>query len=297
MAVAIRTKDGETVKTGTDEWKDSVPDVQAVNLIKVKAGSNTLKSFQGDQFNPSSVTVTLNRGWNWLGYPLDQALVLTDAFVYLNVEEGDYIFGLDQGFAEFVNGNWSGDLKVLKPGHGYMYKSVSQKSFVYGNVQTLNPAAVEVDIMPANIPYSVNAHAYPDMMAVTALVMDGDEQASESRFVIAAFAGDECRGIGKHVDGTVRISVYGDKADELTFKAIEIETGKEFAITEKAAFTPDVIGSQASPVVLNFDIPSGVESVAGSREVKSAFNLKGQMVDPESAGGGIFIIDGSLILK
>ena len=297
VAVAIRTKDGETVKTGTDEWKDSVPDVQAVNLIKVKAGSNTMKSFQGDQFNPSSVTVTLNRGWNWLGYPLDQALVLTDAFVFLNVEEGDYIFGLDQGFAEFVNGNWSGDLKVLKPGHGYMYKSVSQKSFVYGNVQTLNPAAVEVDLMPANIPYSVNAHAYPDMMAVTALVMDGDEQASESRFVIAAFAGDECRGIGKHVDGTVRISVYGDNADELTFKAIEIETGKEFSITEKAAFTPDVIGSQASPVVLNFDIPSGVESVAGSREAKSAFNLKGQMVDPESAGGGIFIIDGSLILK
>lgn len=301
VADAIRTKNGETVKVGgSDEWTDSIPDVQAVDLIKVNATAKTTKSFQGYQFNPSSVTVTLNRGWNWLGYPLDQAMALNDAFVYLNVEEGDFIFGLDQGFAEYVNGAWSGDLQVLTPGHGYMYKSVSQKSFVYGNVPTVNTVSFRIreqDLVLFSSQIAVNAHSYPDMMAITATVMDGVEQALDSVFTICAFCGEECRGIGEYIDGTLRLTVYGQDSDVITFKAIETLSGKEFPITEKVTFVPDALGSYSAPYMLNFEIPSKVDAVGETPVIKAAYNLKGQVIDPETTTDRLYILDGSVVFE
>ena len=299
-STAVRTKDGETVKSqDSDDWNGSVPDVQAVNMLKVKADASVRKTFQGDQFNAQGVTVTLKRGWNWLGYPLDQALVLEDALVYLNVDEGDVITGLEEGFAEYSDGTWTGDLKVLTPGHGYMYKSMSEKSFIYGTVATISPAAVlRNNLQIRNTPWSVNAHAYPDMMAVTATVMDGDSEASDSVFQIGVFCGDECRGIGKYIDGTFKLSVYGESADELVFKAIDVNTNTVYSITESVVFNPDVLGSQAAPYTLNFETPSGVDIIRLSRNAKfPIYNVKGQMVNDEDAKNGIYIIDGTKFLK
>ena len=299
-STALRTKDGETVKVqDSDEWNGSVPDVQAVNMIKVKADASARVTFQGDQFNAQGVTVTLKRGWNWLGYPLDQAMLIDDALSYLNVDEGDVITGLEEGFAEYSNGRWTGNLKVFTPGHGYMYKSMSEKSFIYGTVVTVSPATVSNShLRLRNSPWSVNPHAYPDMMAVTATVMDGDSEAPDSIFQIGVFCGNECRGIGSYIDGTFKFSVYGENAENLVFKAINVDTNEEYSITESVVFTPDVLGSQAAPYVLNFETPSGVQIISPADNAEfPMFNIKGQMVQDEQAESGIYIIDGTKILK
>ena len=89
-----------------------------------------------------------------------------------------------------------------------------------------------------------------------------------------------------------------ESADELVFKAIDVNTNTEYSITERVVFSPDVLGSQAAPYTLNFETPSSVDiiSPAGYAEFP-IFNVKGQIVNDEDAENGILIIDGAKILK
>lgn len=297
VAVAIRTRDGQMVKDA-DGWNGSIPGIDAVNMLKVRTSAPSRKQFTGSQFNPTAVTVNMHRGWNWMGYPLDQTLVLDDALLYLDVEEGDVIMGLDDGFAEYADGHWSGTLKVLRPGHGYMYRSMHDKSFMYGTVPTVNPASAGTDRMPkGGIPWSVNIHAYPDMMAITAIVMDGDAEAPDSIYTIGAFCQEECRGIGTYVDGTVRIPVYGNPQDEISFKVVNVTSGQIHAVSDTLRFQPDVAGSVSEPLLLEFETPTAVQRVWQDKPAGGVYNLKGQAVEPSRARNGIYIIDGTKVYR
>ena len=80
---------------------------------------------EGPVVDPTTVSITLHNGWNWIGFPFDHEVEIAVAFADFNAEEGDVIqTSTDQ--TEFDGDEWFGDIETLLPGQGVMYFSNSE---------------------------------------------------------------------------------------------------------------------------------------------------------------------------
>lgn len=218
-------------------------------------------NISGIAYDPA-VPVTLHRGWNWIGSPVDDAsLLISDLFAALEAEEGDMIVGLE-GFQQVdAEGNWSGSLNSLVPGMGYMYYSASEKELTY----TLAPVSDVKKPAKAEIAGSwvVDIHRYPSVMPVTAtLIGAAGEEADAADYTVAAFCGDECRGIGVVVDGAVMINVHGLSGDMISFRFITPE-GEEMISETSMCFGDAPVGTIAEPAVISLIGTTALDSVNG----------------------------------
>ena len=68
------------------------------------------------------VEIEIAQGWNWIPYTRNFTLSLDDAFASAEPKKNDQVKG-QEGFAMYNGTAWSGTLKSLVPGKGYIYKS------------------------------------------------------------------------------------------------------------------------------------------------------------------------------
>ena len=260
--------------------------------MKVNTSAAATVSLSGDEFNPKNGVVNLYTGWNWIGYPLGDDMALNDALVYLAAEEGDRIIGFaNDGQAEFSNGQWKGTLQKFVAGHSYQYKSMSDKAFIYNTVATVNARALFGHSMEPAAPWSLNPHHYSSVMAVTADLVVNGLVADADEYIVGAFVADECRGIGKYVDGQLYLSIFGDNSgEELTFVAVNAVTGQQETLNtlETVTFQPDVLGSLKAPFQLFIGNPTGISTIDTDADSDNWYNLKGQRIS-QPAGKGLFI--------
>ena len=254
----------------------------------------------GEQFNPNTTTVDLVKGWNWIGYPLDQTMSVAEALSLLEAEEGDFLTSLDGGYTQFANGTWNGDLLTMTPGKGYLYKSASDKSFIYNDAIVSKAKAIYSQrLETVTAPWSVNVHAYPSMMCVTAELYDDGSKVDADDYFVGAFVGDQCRGVGKSVDGRIYLSVYGGNApqEKVNFIALSKDDSKLWYIQETLDFNADVIGSYSEPYHLNMGDVTGIRNIADGQDVKTEgiFNMLGIRVN-HPGSEGVYIIHGKKVL-
>jgi hypothetical protein len=67
----------------------------------------------------NSPSVTLNTGWNWIGYPYEYSYMASEVFDASQFSEGDLILSKNSGLAALKNGEWENDF-TLEPNTGYM---------------------------------------------------------------------------------------------------------------------------------------------------------------------------------
>ncbi len=81
------------------------------------------------------VTVTLQPGWTWIGYPGSETVDIAAALGDFAPEEGDVIKS-QSIYTMYQEGEWSGDLTQFTPGMGYMFFSnrTEPVDIVFGNV-------------------------------------------------------------------------------------------------------------------------------------------------------------------
>ena len=231
--------------------------VAATSSMKISAPEAGTRSFQGAQYNPTLDEIVLNQGWNWLGYPIGQMLTLEDAFSYLDVEEGDVISNLEDGFSVFSAGEWVGDIKALRPGQGYLYKSQSRKTFVYNTVPTVNAQAL-YGHQNNNLqsPWELDVHKYADMMCIIANVYLDNNKLSNPDWLVGAFVGDECRGIARFTGDDIYLPVRGQEGEELTIQIISLSSDASSDMNEHPDFQADVLGTVESPLSLTLSDPN-----------------------------------------
>lgn len=272
-------------------------DVTATDAVKVYVSDDVRIALDGLMFNAALSDITLHKGWNWLGYPLDKPMALVEALAYLDAEEGDCISNLTNGYAQFSNGEWIGDFETMKPGQGFLYKSVSGNSLRYNTevsqIQSLNSRSIAHEVSPWN----VDVHKYPHMMCVTAELYDGENKVDGNNYYLGAFVGDECRGVAKCIKGIYFLSVYGDANVKVRLMAVEKTTGYVHNICDEIVFTPDVLGTVSSPYRVNISAPTGIDGVGSDvLEYKSIYNIQGQKVNDMNSNG-IYVIDGHKMIK
>jgi hypothetical protein len=128
----VSIKDSDVYTEYDAEWEEWLGDLDEVGMVnermyKIQVNGPCTLSVEGTPVNPANHPITINQGWNWIGFPSAEAMSLDDAFAGF-AQEGDIIRNSD-GETPYDPewGGWFGDFEALEPGQGYMYYSSSSE--------------------------------------------------------------------------------------------------------------------------------------------------------------------------
>ena len=294
MATPLKPTDFQNVERMISQTAEVINDPKAglignlQNLeptmaYKVKSSAAYEKQLSGYEFNASANAVPLEAGWNWIGYPVSQTMTLDEALKYFTPSDGDMIVGQD-GYAEY-DGGWYGTLEKLDLGKGYLYKSGKRSEIEY-NTSFVSTAGSRLKKAKkiANSPWTYDKYTYPNIMPVTAELYENGVKVDDGEYIVGAFAGTECRGIGTWIEGRLMMNVYGDGGEDIHFVAYNTASERFYDLMEDVNFTADNIGNWRSPYALSF----GGQATGIDQAVSGEFSVTPTVVNDYvavSAGG------------
>ena len=232
---------------------------------KLKVTEDSDHTWSGNGSKPETTTMSLHKGWNWIGYVPVSSNSLSAALAGITPSENDIIKCMDD-FATYSGGKWVGTLSTLKPGEGYLYYASQATTFNYPAMRVF-PVSADAEarrVASAGSPWSYDAHSYPDNTTMIAQLYANGSPAIEGTYTVGAFCGNECRGIAKYADGKLFLAIHGTIAnnEQISFKAYENATGTEHTVSESIAFNGQQEGSFTAPYRLNVsDETTGIGEV------------------------------------
>ena len=117
--------DGVSVEYENGAWSGSLQTIVPGQMVMIRTNADCTFTLSGAAL--SNVSVTIDSGLNWFGYPGTEELALEN--IGITPADGDKIVGQDEGFAIYEEGSgWTGTLGALQPGHGYVYLSNATES-------------------------------------------------------------------------------------------------------------------------------------------------------------------------
>ena len=266
---------------------------------KVQSSMAFARVLEGHLYDASSNPITLQTGWNWIGYPYHEERPLS---AIQNPAEGDYITS-QEGFAEFANGYWQGSISLLTPGAGYLYKSVDNKQLTYDFTPHAVPAYLPKKQMAAtdNGQEDLNIRQYPNTMNVTAKLYNANHEMTNGLYTIYAMCGNECRGIGFAVGDYYYITIYGDELVDISFVIENQMSGETYVANEMLQFNGDVVGSRNKPYIIDVaaKAPTGIENTESGIQPLTIYTVLGvllnenaSLTDLQTLPQGIYIVGG-----
>lgn len=285
------TRDARLGMTGT------LRQLEARQLYKVQMNQADTYSSDAMHCNPLQ-PISLQQGWNWIGYPCNGEQTLTLALSGTLLEEGDQLIGQD-GFATFTAGRWHGTLTAFETGKGYLFRSSSVK-----NLQMHAPE-VPVNMSRArssiSSQYGVDKHAYPDVMGIIAQLQKDGQVLEADRFTLLAYVADDCRGYSKDADDLCWLTVYGNNGEAVEYRAVDHTDGAVYAVEQQATFATTISGTLTEPVVLTlteklYDDPSAIDGITpiatATSPVEGYYSLSGVLVARYAASlkQGIYVV-------
>lgn len=266
--------------------------LQPATSYKVKVATAYASYAKGHLYDTAQ-PIALKEGLNYLGYPCQHSASTAEALP--QAEEGDAVIG-KTGFALYADGQWIGSLTTLVPGEGYLYKSTKAKQIKF------EPASEDVEDVPAKIASNasvVDASTYPDVMGFVAQVLASGEQTASERFTIYAMVGGECRGVSQLKDNIYYLTVYGNRAEQLSFIIEDHTTGKQLVATEQTAFSEDVVGTPSIPYIFNHDVATSTIDWRIAEEGLTIYSIEGYLLYTHATLNtlkqlpkGVYIING-----
>ena len=270
-----------TYSIGAGAWLGDLTELSHLTMYQYNSlayDSIQLIGAPVDQTTP----MPLVAGWNWIGYLPQYGLPVTNALQSLNPVNGDIIKS-QISFAQYVAGvGWVGNLSFLNTPNGYLLKLANADTLVYPSLNngsnildsetagknrkpssfaeirltdidakvSETVAASHWSVTPQNYEFSMNAIAIVVNENTHNLLKDGDE--------VAAFVGNEVRGVGKAIyvaaldSYMLFMTMYANKEGELvTFKYYNSEAAIEYPIVNRRGFTINAIwGKVETPVEL-----------------------------------------------
>ncbi len=279
MLSSVSSQTGDLIKgqtlydnySSTIGWQGSLSsgggfDNKSMYMIKTSVTDSLV--YTGAKLNPAELPITINTGWNWIGYTPAVNIEISDALGNYNAADGDllksqYAFAMYDGML-----GWIGDLKYLKPGLGYMLKtSNGTGTLVYPETGMYKGAQVPADDNVVTVDqWKLEAENYQFNMSLLAQ-LTFDEGFVTENHVVGAFAGDECRGLAKPtiVNGELLffVTLYSNLDSEtITFKVLDTKTGKLSNAVESVVFKPNsIVGSPSNTYRLSLISQSTSEVV------------------------------------
>ena len=256
-------------------------------------------------------TITVNKGWNAIGYtPITNLTVETALSDYYDQAETGDVIKSHTEFAYFTKsgntGRWRGNLQYMKPGEGYMMlrKGDAEASFTYPfyalesnyseswNARARRSAATE-SVNPASL--------WRSTMIVSATV-EGFEL--EEGDCLLAYADGELCGkttvanetnevSGKTADNTepLYLTIGGEKAAHIWF-AIERDGDIVASTGNVVTFhANDVLGTPDEPFAISFSDATGIDKWYGDYEPGKWYSTSGIQLPKRPTKKGVYIFN------
>ena len=129
--LVIRSKNDGYTEYDDEEWFGSLDfsgaGINNDEMYLVQTANACEIEILGSPADPDGHEITINPGWNWIGFPSDKELEINEALADFPAEEEDMLRSNSQGYTEFDGEEWFGTLENLEPGQGYMYYSNSDE--------------------------------------------------------------------------------------------------------------------------------------------------------------------------
>lgn len=260
-AEALRGQDGELVRDDVQGgWKGTLMRLRPEQGYKLKLRQASTFDLEGPAAKTYEATLTLGEGWNWIGFVPQTEMGVGDAFAHLEADENDVVSS-PEGFAVWDGTSWQGSLSNLLPGRSYLYYSRSLKSFNYPQEGASAPVPGGV----SSAPWPLRVADFPDVMPLLASLMTASgEYVEAGRYVVGAFAGDQCRGISVEIEGRFYLPIVGEgRGQNISLRALDTMTGEEYAVTEAVTFDSTAVCVDCSaPMQLHLGKPLGIASLS-----------------------------------
>ena len=263
--VQIKTQGNQFSFYQNNQWNSSAGFTSLYNekMYMIQTTNDVNVELIGSVIDYANTVIVLNKGWNWISYPLDVNTEVNEALKNMSPSEGDIIKGYgDNTTSVYYTSDdpatpsaWWPSI-TLNPGQGYMYKSNTNTSFIYA---AGNGTSAKVDSRDNN--YWVAAKSqYANNMTIIAM-LSIDNEIVKGDYEIAAFANGECRGSARpiyneYLDAYILLlTVYGDEVEELTFKYYDIDTDTEYELSNVMNYSNDaIVGTLSDPYIFSMNI-------------------------------------------
>ena len=226
-------------------------------------------AFTGYPVDPLSATIHLTDGWNWIGYIPQNDGSINDALGSIG-DGGIFIKSPGESISAeyYADFGWYGSLDFMSSGVGYQIQVNGEADLIYPDFE--DDGSIGRVIQNRELPsmisdWAVNPHAFEFNGAITLSVDNREDSPGD---YIAAYVGNECRGIAERMDfpfddvdrGIYILMTYSniDEEEEITFKYYSQSEEEVVEYTESLEFTLDmVVGNGFEPFGLSreFIIP------------------------------------------
>lgn len=266
-----------------------------MNSAQEVAISGPLASLAG---NP----ITLNQGWNWIGYPTNMSQEINAALVNLPALGSDMLKSRNAFATYYPSLGWIGTLTNLSPGTGYMYNSSNTEtvSFVYASPSKMENQPQEVD---ATNHWEVSVGEYETNATIIGVIDINSVEQRDENLIVGAFIGDRCVGQTNaiYVEAIDRyfvfLTYFGNDNDEITFRMFDEANNMEYDESETTVIfeANSMLGTIDNPFIIDFNI-SGVSENGLAQltlfpnPVSAGTNVRIRLNDNLSAGMDIEII-------
>jgi len=220
---------------------------------------------KGTVINPTTKTITLANGWNWIGYISIRNQTLGQALGGLTPHTGDIIKGKTSFAIYDAAAGWIGSLNTLVPGAGYMYKSNGTNSFTYplaGMFNTVIGSDPQQDIASRTLTWTVDDSRYNGNMTVVSQLDSPCEELLPGDMAIGVMDQyGHWREISEiiHVGETAMtyLTIAGDETESLEVYILDVDQHKIYATGQHLDFVPNFHqGELSNPV--HITIPENV---------------------------------------
>lgn len=261
-----------------DTWAGNLTNLTNSTMYQMNVSDYDSLSMVGPPIDVNT-PIIIPSGWNWIGYLPQNGLPISEALETLSPTNGDVIKSQD-GFAQYVNGlGWIGNMASMNSPNGYMIylneidtliyppSSINLKNYDGGLLSKLSNKREENKTKLRTNEWEVTPQEFEYSMNIIGIVAENDgDNILEEGDKVAAFVGDEVRGIGTaiYVEGTdsyyLFMTVYANTINEqITFKMFDFSANTEWNLIEQTNFKINNIwGEIDDPTPFHLESSTGI---------------------------------------
>ncbi len=234
-------------------WVGTLGAFNTKSMYQMKLSARDTMVITGYPINLFSNKIPIVVGWNWISYQPQAGYEINYALNQLEPINGNLIKNQTSYAIYVANLGWVGSLKFLNPKSGYLLKSANADTLLYPPPPVaLKTVPEEQDEQQGLQPvvfegWSVDPAQYQYNMTITGIVQHESATISDSFDVVAAFVGDECRGVAQaiRVDGLNKyfffMLAYSNQqaGEHIEFKYVDASARTKYALEETITFQQD----------------------------------------------------------
>ncbi|MCA9759736.1 MAG: hypothetical protein KDA27_28320, partial [Candidatus Eisenbacteria bacterium] len=278
----VKSKTAFSIADENGEWQGALFDLDNKKGYQIRLRDGGTILHEGEPV-PGDLSINLSTRWNWIGYPPAFPRPVDEVILNPTPTMGELIKSQTE-FAQFDGSSWVGSLTMLEPGKGYkLYRNDGSLGGSLRFPSNPEPFArkshgtglsAEVALQAADgLGWTLPEQGFEYNMTLVVQVDVGGELAAGPA-VVAAFVGDEVRGVAELVPVGVGktmafLMVHSDEPDgeAVTFQVHDLSSDELFEARNELEFRADAnLGSIGSPWTVR-------ATPLGSSQVPTSFQL------------------------